>query len=273
MSRSASEDDSVAFVRSQLNQLGFNEENGFIIEGQKTSDKEIMKTLEKASKNKTRRHGRPDLFIRKIGDPRWVVVFEIKPSVSQHSSGVHKVEPILEIDKNKLDYAVEGVLWYASYIKSVRNVIAIAFSGNRDANQVSVFKWQRGHDDWEPIRYIGRIGTDVEELLDSTSLYEHAEFKLSEVRSAQVAAGMNIDKSEKFLSGSTNQRGTGITMDTTPFKTMLVQGLMMALRDENFRTNYRDWQVEDLPDRVVEAMRTVVSNDADISEPSGGEEE
>ena len=62
-------------------------------------------------------------------------------------------------------------------------------------------------------------------------------------------------------------------MDTTPFKTMLVQGLMMALRDENFRTNYRDWQVEDLPNRVVEAMRSVVANDASELEPDGGEEE
>ena len=176
MPQGASEDDSVAFVRAQLNELGFNDGNGFIVEGQKTSDKEIMKTLEKASKNKTRLHGRPDLFIRKTGDPKWVVVFEIKPSVSQHSSRVHKAQPIREIDKDKLDYAVEGVLWYASYIKSVRNVIAIAFSGNRDANQVSVFKWQRGHDDWEPITYMGRIGTDVEELLDLEALYEHAEF-------------------------------------------------------------------------------------------------
>ena len=95
-----------------------------------------------------------------------IIVIECKPSVKSHQS-----EKLNQPKK----YAVDGVLYYAKFLKQEYNVIAIAVSGLKDV-KVSTFYWQKGLDTYtelskgrdilyDPINYINLInGKKVEKI-------------------------------------------------------------------------------------------------------------
>src|SRR5262249_3689173 len=64
--------------------------------------------------------GKPEFLITKQGDSDTIIVIECKPDIRHHAS--------TELNQPK-DYAVDGVLLYASYLSREYDVIAIAVSG------------------------------------------------------------------------------------------------------------------------------------------------
>ena len=85
----------------------------------------------------------PEYIITFNDDPQMVIVVECKNTVKKHNS-------------EKLDrpsgFAVDGVLYYAKFLKVEYNVIAVAISGTTTANmRVDAFYWPCGLDNYLPL--------------------------------------------------------------------------------------------------------------------------
>jgi hypothetical protein len=108
-------------VRDKLRLGGYyNPDNGISVEEQKSEIKRVKSLLSKASKSKTGRGGYPEFIISSEIDSNFIIVVECKANVKDHKSK--------NLDKPK-DYAIDGVLHYATHLSKEYTVLAIAVSG------------------------------------------------------------------------------------------------------------------------------------------------
>ncbi|WP_425363477.1 N-6 DNA methylase [Candidatus Tisiphia endosymbiont of Hybos culiciformis] len=123
-------------MRNLLREKGYYNDDSLIIEEQSSINPKIDKLLKNSSKSGNG-VGRPEFIISFKNNPDNLIVIECKASISQHES------------KNRnlyKDYAVDGVLLYASYLKDAFNIIAIAVSGqNEREKKISTFLWLKQH--------------------------------------------------------------------------------------------------------------------------------
>ncbi|WP_342268101.1 hypothetical protein [Candidatus Tisiphia endosymbiont of Empis tessellata] len=123
-------------VRNLLREKGYYNDDNLIIEEQSSINPKIDKLLKNSSKSGNGA-GRPEFIISFKNNPDNLIVIECKASISQHES------------KNRnlyKDYAVDGVLLYACYLKDAFNIIAIAVSGQNEIEQkISTFLWLKQH--------------------------------------------------------------------------------------------------------------------------------
>lgn len=113
-----------------------------------TEYKWLYKVFSKATKKQTlKSRGTPDFTVT-LSDEDIIVVIECKGDVDDHSM-FEKPEDYIgygygtpsETEK----YAVNGALWYASFLKSHFDVIAIGISGQTQAEtKVTSFVWPKG---------------------------------------------------------------------------------------------------------------------------------
>ena len=130
----ANESKTENIVRDLLREKGYYNNLNIVIEEKASDNPKIQKLLKRASKNGSGA-GYPEFIISFKDNPDDLIVVECKASVSKHESKNR--------DKHK-DYAVDGVLLYASYLKEEFNTIAIAVSGENDKEKkVSTFLWLR----------------------------------------------------------------------------------------------------------------------------------
>ena len=102
----------------------------------RSENKIIDKLLSTASKRKTEKPGYPEFI---IFDKKYniVIVIEDKRDPKFH---LYK-----KIDERIDDYAVNGALWYASFLKDTFDVIAIGVSGNTiEEIQIDNYLWKKG---------------------------------------------------------------------------------------------------------------------------------
>lgn len=91
----------------------------------------------------TKGSAKPEYIITIDNDPSTIIVIECKRAVKQHTSNN------LSYPKK---YAVDGVLYYAKYLKNNFNVIAIAVSGSKaDSYKSSTFYWLKQADTYKVI--------------------------------------------------------------------------------------------------------------------------
>ncbi len=98
--------------------------NGIVIEKQQSDSPRITKLLRNASKSGSGQ-GRPEFIITSSQHSDFLIVFECKADPAKHES------------KNKdkySEYAVDGVLLYASFLSKEYDVLAIAASGQDEAS-------------------------------------------------------------------------------------------------------------------------------------------
>ncbi len=93
--------------------------SGITIEKQHSDTPRIQKLLENASKH-GQRAGKPEFLIRSASNPDFIIVIECKANPQKHVSATR--------DKYA-EYAVDGVLLYASFLAKEFDVLAIAVSG------------------------------------------------------------------------------------------------------------------------------------------------
>ncbi|HGN0868475.1 TPA: class I SAM-dependent DNA methyltransferase [Providencia alcalifaciens] len=121
-------------VRKLLKDNGYNNDS-VIIEEQKSANPRINKRLKNASKSGAG-CGKPEFIVSFIDKPDDIMVIECKAETSKHESASR--------DKYS-DYAVDGVLLYASHLKDDFNVTAIAISGETEREiKISHFLWIKG---------------------------------------------------------------------------------------------------------------------------------
>jgi len=131
----------VSITRKRLLQKGYLDAehplgiSGFHIEEQASDNERIRKLLATASK-KGNAGGKPEFIITRENCMDTVIVVECKANINKHESA----------NRDKYaDYAVDGVLHYASFLCREFNVIAVAVSGDKESLcKTDVFKILKG---------------------------------------------------------------------------------------------------------------------------------
>lgn len=157
---------------------------------------------------------KPEFLITLKNDPNIVIVIECKNSTKKHQSDKYNYPR---------DYAIDGVLYYAKYLKKYFNVIAIAVSGSTNGNILTdTFYWSRNQDSFielnkvknillEPNNYLKLIkGERVQKQYDS-----------NEVKNTAILLhnALRINKMNEL-------------------KPLFIAGILLALRDDSFCNDY-----------------------------------
>lgn len=102
----------------------------------KSSNRKINDILSKASKRRTGEKGFPEYLIYDEKE-KIVIIIENKKDVNKHF--------FEETEERVSEYAVNGALWYASFLKDEYDVIAIGISGNSTEQlKIDSFAWRKG---------------------------------------------------------------------------------------------------------------------------------
>lgn len=130
-------------VRDLLREKGYYNDDNIVIEEQSSRNPKIDKLLKTASKSGNG-IGRPEFIISFKNNPDDLIIIECKASIFQHES---------KDRKQYSNYAVDGVLLYASYLNKEFNVTAIAVSGTNDKDKkISTFLWLKEHYTYKDIQ-------------------------------------------------------------------------------------------------------------------------
>ena len=121
---------------------------------------------------------KPEFVLTFKRDPSTIIVIECKRSVNKHES---------ENYNKPRDFAVDGALYYAKFLKERYNVVAIGVSGSKkDDCKVSTFYWQKGHDEFKEL-------TKLNILLEPNNYLQYLkgekisrQFSLEEIRQTAI---------------------------------------------------------------------------------------
>lgn len=213
----ANERNTENIVRKFLAEQGYTNNENIVIEEQSSEDPKINKLLSSASKSGNGK-GYPEFIITFKNDPTTLVVVECKANVNFHRSE-NKDKPI--------QYAVDGVLLYASYLKDDFNVIAIAVSGENDREIIiSHYLWMK--------RKYTYIDVTDKNFLDPKSLFKIIE-KQSKPLDEEELIAKAIDYNEKLHKQSIPE------ID----RCTIISAILVALQDKVFANSYNSFHTDD----------------------------
>ncbi|PAF53819.1 hypothetical protein BKH42_03565 [Helicobacter sp. 13S00482-2] len=205
----ANEKNTEILVREMLFEQGYYNDPNVIVEEQSSKNPKIDKLLKFASKN-GKGKGYPEFIIQFRNSPQ-IILIECKANVSKHESPKR--------DKYK-DYAVDGVLLYANYLKDDFNVIAIAVSGeNQKERKISNFLWLKGHYTYKDLQDKNFLS-----LNDIASIITKQSLPITEEKLNEKAMDYN-----SFLHENSIPEVERCT---------LISAILVALEDEPFLQSY-----------------------------------
>lgn len=217
----ANERNTENLVRKLLLEQGYANNENIVIEEQSSKNPKINKLLSTASKSGNGK-GYPEFIITFKNDPTTLAVVECKANVKYHQSK-NKDKPV--------QYAVDGVLLYASYLKDDFNVIAIAVSGEND-REIKI-----SHHLWMKQKYTYIDVTD-KNFLDPNSL-----FKIIERQSKPLEEEELVTKAIDYNYILHQQSIPEIDRCT------IISAILVALQDRVFANSYNNFHSdEDAPD-------------------------
>lgn len=104
----------------------------------KSSNLLINNLLKKSSKKITGEQGFPEYIVFDEKN-KMIIVIENKKDINKHIYS--------KIDEKISEYAVNGALWYAKFLKEEFDVIAIGVSGNTNENlKIDNYAWRKGNE-------------------------------------------------------------------------------------------------------------------------------
>lgn len=157
---------------------------------------------------------KPEFIITFHKNANTIIVVECKRSVKQHQSD--------KLNKPK-DFAVDGALYYAKFLKERYNVIAIGVSGSKkDDSKISTFYWQKGHDEYKELSRLNILLEPVIYLQYLKGERISRQYSLEEIR--QTAIDM-----------SNSLRVAKVTANDKP---IFIAGILIALQNEDFEDAY-----------------------------------
>lgn len=158
---------------------------------------------------------RPEYIITFCDDYNTILVIECKSSVQKHES---------EKKDHPRDYAVDGVLYYAKYLKESYNVVAIAVSGTKkDKMKVDTFYWKKEENTYTVLPKAKNIILEPRnylQLIHGQKLRNS--YSLDEIR--ETAINMHDYLREIKVVES--------------HKPIFIAGLLIALNDQDFSSAY-----------------------------------
>lgn len=130
-------------VRNMLRNNSYYSDESILIEEQQSDNPKINKLLKNASKSGNGK-GYPEFIISFSNKPNEIIIIECKADISKHES---------KNRKQYKEYAIDGVLLYADYLKGEFDVTAIAVSGeNEREKKISTFLWLKNGISYIPIQ-------------------------------------------------------------------------------------------------------------------------
>ena len=157
---------------------------------------------------------KPEFIFTFKKDSSTIIVIECKRSIKKHESE----------NRNKpKDFAVDGALYYAKFLKERYNVIAIGVSGSKkDESKVSSFYWQKGHDEFKELTKLNILLEPINYLQYLKGEKISRQFSIEEIR--QTAINM-----------SNSLRVAKVTANDKP---IFIAGILIALQNEEFENLY-----------------------------------
>ena len=200
---------------------------------QAPGNQRIKKLLANASKSGVGA-GRPEFTVAFDDYPNFLIVVECKASPTRHQSEKHD---------SPADYAVDGALHYASYLRADFNVLAIGVSGTNKRNlNVSHFFCFRGNH--EPETAFGGELLPLHDYL--TGYLQH-----------NVVFKQDMDKLLLFTRELNGHLHTLKVKETN--RSLLISAILMALQDQQFSAAYQAQPGKELlaiiKDTMLEKMR------------------
>lgn len=184
---------------------------------------------------------KPEYVIRLKSDLNTIIVIECKNTVKKHCS---------EDLSHPKDYAVDGALYYAKYLKTVFNVIAIGISGTKKSEvRADAFYWAKNQ-------------TDYSELTKSKNIILEPENYLKLVRGEKVQKAYSL--SEVKATAVKIHDSLRINKMTEKLKPLFIAGVLIALQDPSFSDDYdKITGFDTLLDSCCSAIKRVL-NDGEI---------
>ena len=198
---------------------------------QRTNNKILKELLKHASKKNNGKQGFPEFIITIPAIMNAVIIVECKADTRYHESKEAQSKPE--------QYAVDGVLHYASFLTNDFNVIAVAISGeNKDNLLISNF-------------YIKKKTKERVELTDKKLLAVYDYLNILEEKDT-----LNKLKNENILvfAADLNQELYDYSVPENERAT-IVSGILVALQDKTFENSY---PIDKKPSELVEDLLTAV---------------
>jgi type I restriction-modification system DNA methylase subunit len=179
---------------------------------------------------------KPEYVIAFNKQPKTIIVIECKKSVSKHISE--------KLDRPK-NYAVDGVLYYAKFLKDSYNVIAIGVSGTKKDNiKANAYYWQKGQDEY----------TELKKARDI--IYEPENY-LRLVSGEALKKAVSIEEIQELaLEMHDALRDLAVTEREKP---VFIAGILIALNDKDFIAEYPNLvSFNSLLNRLQDAINNVL---------------
>ncbi|HEY5588606.1 MAG TPA: N-6 DNA methylase, partial [Candidatus Paceibacterota bacterium] len=198
------------------------EERGFLksqIIPKKTKNETITELFKYASKKGNQR-GEPDFFVLNPNSDL-VLLVECKPDIEHHKSKNFGTNNITTHEI--ANYACEGAIHYASFLKDNYDVIAVAISGeDRTVCIIDTYFWAKGDENYKDLTLNKiRSFTEYYSLLygksEQVKLQYSELMKYSRILHNNMRDYANLTEAEKPL---------------------LVSAILIGLQDEEFSNNY-----------------------------------
>ena len=213
-----------ALVRKHFEKFG----NRVTIEEQQSDSPKITKLLEGASKS-GKGKGYPDFIISIQSHPDFLIVIECKSDSLKHESETHD---------SWAEYAVDGVLLYASYLRKGFDVLAIAVSGTDRERRISHFLHLANEVSAKPI-----FGNTLLSLNDYLAGYLGDTDKLRQ----------DYDSLSEFIRNlNTKLHGNRVAESR---RALLISAISIALEHSSFKETYlKEHNSFDLAERMVNVV-------------------
>lgn len=207
----ANERKTEAIVRKLLKENGYYSDDNIIIEEQSSDNPKIDKLLENASKSGEGK-GYPEFIISFLNRPDDLIIIECKADTTKHES----------VDRKQYkDFAVDGVLLYASHLKNQFNVVAIGVSGETEREvKISHFLWLKEKRTYKDI--------GDKQILTPKSLFSIIKDQSKPIREEElIKKAIEYNKTLHSFSIPEVERCT------------LISSILVALQDNVFADSYK----------------------------------
>ncbi len=221
-------------VRDHLKNDVLYKSNNIIVEEQSSQNPKIDKLLKNASKSGNGK-GYPEFIVQYNQNSNLIIVVECKAKIIQHES---------KKGKQYKDYAVDGVLLYASFLSKEYDVIAIAVSGDDNNNRISHFLQLKGtqedHNIFNDDKFL-----PLENYLDG---YQKDERKFNQDFQELLKYSKSLNDKLHSLKVKENERS------------LLISGTLIALTDQAFLNSYKHESPKALANSLVTKINEKLSS-------------
>lgn len=212
----ANEAKTMNLFRGHLQQQGYYDDPAIVVEEQSSDNKKIQKLLRSASKAGMGK-GFPDFIITSSKNENLVIVVECKADISKQESASQD---------NFKDFAVDGALLYASFLAKEFDVVAIGFSGE-SKGMTSLSHYIQIRRTNKAYKYYGE---EVLTFANYSKGLNSSVYKFNQDFNELIAytKELNEELHERKIKESK--------------RALLISGILMALRNERFKAEYKDYE-------------------------------